>query len=268
MNSTASTSWIRSWVQNGFPHWFSWVVPLAFAAALLAVGRKHPPVQKTPTELMRDARALIEKNDHAGALRETEELLTLFPSNHIYLHQAADLATKLEQHNATAAYLERFVLSSPDPGEACPAITRAYRSAGNFEKMLDSAKRCAMLEPGNSDFKFELALANERAEKPGVALEQYQSGIDSFPGYGDFIIGHARVLLRLDRADEAWREISVYLEKEPGVADAELVAGLAADRTNQKDLARGIFERALQRHPENIEIKSAYERLRERDGVE
>ncbi len=268
MNSTSTKSWIRNWLQNGFPHWFSWVAPLAFAAALFAVGRIHPPVQNTPTELMKDARALIEKNDHAGALRETEELLTLFPTNHIYLHQAADLATKLEQHTETAVYLERFVISSPDPGEACPAITRAYRSAGNFEKMLDSAKRCVKFEPGNSDFQFELALANERAENLGAALEQYQSGIDSFPDYGDFTIGHARVLLRLDRPAEAWRAISAYRETKPGVADAELIAGLAADRTHQKDLAREIFERALQRHPENLEIKDAFEKLREHDGIE
>ncbi len=265
MKSTVVPQQRLNWSER-IPHWFSWVVPLTIAAALLGVGRIHPPVQKSPAELMQSARGLIEKKDFEGALRETNELLAFFPTNHIYIHQAAGLAQQLKKHAEAATYLERLLLHSPNPGEACPDITRAYWSAGNTQKMLDSAERCIKLEPTNSDFKLELALATERSENLEAALEQYRLGLILFPDYGDFAIGHARILLRLGRADQAWREISVYIKSNPDVSDAELIAGLAAERTNQKARARAIFEEALRNHPDNLAIKDAYNNLLQREG--
>ncbi len=251
---------------DGVPHWFSWLMPLTIAIALLSIGRIYLPIQKSPAELMKNVRMFIEKNEPASALREAIELLKLFPNNHIYLHQAAKLASQLNEHVESAKYFERFLLSSPNPSEACPEITHAYWKARNQEKMLDSANRCLILEPTNSDFIFELALATERAEKLDSALEQYKSGITLFPTYGDFAIGHARVLLRLGKSEQAWQEISAYIKAKPGVADAEFIAGLAAERTNQKDRAREIFEKALKNHPDNSEIKDEYKNFLKRKG--
>ncbi len=265
MYITNSEKQNRNW-GSYIPYWFSWLIPLLIAVTLVSIGRIYLPIQKSPAEMMKNVRMFIEKNDPASALNETNELLKLFPSNHIYLHQAAKLASELNEHAESANYLERFLLSSPNPGEACPEITHAYWKARNQEKMLDSANRCLSLEPTNSDFIFELALATERAEKLDSALQQYKSGIASFPSYGDFVIGHARVLLRLGKNEQAWQEISAYIKAKPGVADAELIAGLAAARTNQKDLARAIFEQALRNHPDNSEIKDAYENLLKREG--
>jgi tetratricopeptide (TPR) repeat protein len=228
---------------------------------LLAVGRFRPPQEQTPAEVVQSAKTFIEQRNWVEALAETKRLLELFPNSHIYLDQAARLSAELNQPIQQAAYLERFITASPDPSEACPALTHAYWKAGEVGKMLDASRRCLELAPTNSDLKFDFALATERAGKTEEALSAYHEGQLAYPGYTDFTIGHARMLLRSGRANEAWAEISPVIAANPGISDAELVAALAAEKIGLADEARAILERALKVHPDNSELKEAYSRM-------
>ena len=125
--------------------------------------------------------------------------------------------------------LERFMLSAPEPSEACPRLPEAYRAQITFPKMLDAAKRCLLLEPHNSDFLLELGLSFEQADELPSALEIFQKGALEFPEYFDFSIGHARVLLHSGQTQKAWAEIMIVLKSHPELTDAQGVALQAAN---------------------------------------
>lgn len=230
------------------------------------MGRFQPPHERTPAELVQSLHKFEQSEQWPDALQAAEELLQLFPNSHIYLEQAAKFSARLQRPTDEAAYLERYILTSPDPGQACPALAHAYWQLKQIDKMIGAAKRCVALEPKNSDFLFDLALANERAGLIQEALLQYRAGKNQFPRYTDFAIGFARLLLRSDRAKEAWEEISKIIDQTPGIADAELVAGLAAQRTDQIDRARKIFVLAVKNHPDNQELKEALQTFLSQHG--
>ena len=202
----------------------------------------------------------MKERKYQDALKFSDDLLAHFPNNHVYLEQAAIIEHNLGRPIEEAQMLERFIKVAPDPSEACPRIAHAYRATNEPARMLDAAKRCTNIEPRNSDFQLELALAFERTGDLGQALRTYEKGMVDFPDYTDytdFAIGQARVLLHTGRADESWREIQEILAHHPDNADAELVAGLAAMRMNEWESATKILARGVREHPKNTELRDA-----------
>jgi tetratricopeptide (TPR) repeat protein len=239
------------------PGWDDWVFPLILIAAFTYLSRFQSPAAVGPRIWVQKAHSLMSERKYQEALKFSDDLLVHFPNNHVYLEQAATIEHSLGHSSEEAKMLERFIKVAPDPSEACPRIIHAYQDAKEPVRMLDAAKRCTEIEPHNSDFQLELALALERTGDLGQALSTFAKGQLEFPDYTDFAIGQARVLLHAGRGDEAWQQIQEILAGHPDNADAELVGGLAAMRMNDWAAAKQILARGVREHPNYNELREA-----------
>jgi tetratricopeptide (TPR) repeat protein len=250
------------------PNEFSWgdlFLPLCILAgyAILNYSYLSPP---DPGLWVQQARDLLAARRFEEALIYSDKLLAHFPTSQVYLSQAALIYKNLGRAHDEAATLERFIKVAPDPSEACPEIVHTYRQAQETDHMLDAANRCLALEPRNSDFQLETALAYERTAQFGRALTMYSKGVEDFPSYADFAIGRARVLLHTGRTAEAWNEIRIILAQNPKNADAELVAALAAMQLKRPTEAKAILDRAVSEHPQYQDLRDALKRLQNQAG--
>lgn len=242
--------------------WFDLLLPLLIVGLFLAFIQWQKSKQENPSHWVAESRKLIRTGQYQAALEYTNKLLKAFPKNYVHLDQAARIYQKLGDYPKEAAMLEKFIPVASDPSEACPRISQAYRAMGEKKAMLRAAQSCLSLNPGNSDFLFEMALSYERFGDYDKALKTYLEGKNLFTNYLDFKIGYARVLEVQGKSEKAWSEISEVLVKSSVNEDAQIVAVKSLISLKNKTEAEKILNKALSDHPDSEELKHLKERFK------
>ena len=216
--------------------------------------------------LVAEARALISGGDYAKALEPARKLHDAYPSSDIYVEQLATTYHHLNRPVEEAALWEEYLLTAPNPNQACPHLGFAYRAQGRQDKALDAFERCLKLDPSDPDAILYLALAEEREGHAEKATELYKRGLTLVPDYHDLRLGLARIDLRAGRVAEAKSAALFVLKAAPDNTDALFVAGLACTRTGDLATARKYLERGLRLSPGNSDLTQALAQVAAREG--
>src|SRR5258708_11892988 len=170
-------------------------------------------------KLWDECNSLFRDGKYQEALPGVLKLHESYPGSHIYMEMAAQIYDHLGRYNEEAGFWEMYFDHAPNPVTACPQIGQAYWKQGKEKEAITAYQRCLALEPDNSDSILYLARALEMLGDPGQAAQLYERGLRVSPDYTDIQMGLARVWLREGK-----------------------VAG-----------ARGIVDKALQKHPTNAD---------------
>lgn len=250
-----------------------------------------------PRELIEESHKQMQNGNFEKALELTQQVILKFPSSHIYQEQLATIYHQLKRPNEEASALEKFILTSPDPSEACPRLPLAYQKLGKTDESIHAAERCCAFSPRNADFEFQLALLLERAGRLAEAQQHYKKGSRIDPRNIDLTVGLARTSFFQGMILESQTVIDQVLMNHPDYVDALLVAAmLARDRKDfpkareyllrgikfspsyldfyliladveesvgKKDEAKIYYNRALTLDPENAKAKQELKKLEE-----
>jgi tetratricopeptide (TPR) repeat protein len=194
------------------------------------------------------------------ALRRAE------PENHTYLAELAEVYGRQGRHREEASMWEQYMDRAPLPIEGCPQIGRAYQRQGLETQALAAYRRCLSIDPENIDSLFFLARALEYYGKSTEAERLYREGYTRRPAYADFGIGLARMQLRNGRPHDALKLAIEMVESNPKNSDALLVAGLAAERTGDRENAKRYLRRGAAVSSRDADLEIALGRLAEQEA--
>jgi tetratricopeptide (TPR) repeat protein len=193
----------------------------------------------------------------AEALEPTDQLVTRFPGQHVYMARLAEIYRKLGRPADEAATWEAFMDRSPLPAEACPFIGHAYRKLGKYDQALAAFSRCFEADPRNAELAFFVGLGHEWVSRYDTAQEWYARAIDMAPPHYDSEVGLARIQLHRSRLDQALGQARAVLRHMPTHVDAVLVAGLAEQRAGHRAEARTYLEKAATLSEDYFDVQLA-----------
>ncbi len=194
--------------------------------------------------------------------------------------QLADLRAKLHQPEHAAAALDRVVALEPTDDGAWNRLVRLYTEGGEWKKLLALYnRRLAFVAEGPARLKLlmeTIALAEERAEAPAMALELGLDAVDAFWTHGPLLTRVVRLAmehgewaaviqhLRAGGATpEAIREVALTmlrtLEEKPDYALAWFLGQLLEAGGIDKEAAARCYQHAITVEPR---LGEPWERMR------
>jgi tetratricopeptide (TPR) repeat protein len=211
---------------------------------------------ENPRYTLERVETLKKRSNYLQALTHIKRLTKQFPTNHVYWQQEADIEHRLAQSKDEARALEKVMIYSSMPGEACPALGQAYESSGEKSKALEAHLRCLKLEPTNIDFQFYLAHSEERFGSIDNAFEGYQKCLKHIETHMDCNTGLARVYLRKGQPNEALNVLAApaLRAKVNNNADALLARAISQRRLDRPKLATEDLEKATKLAPEYTDL--------------
>jgi tetratricopeptide (TPR) repeat protein len=178
------------------------------------------------------------------ALGPTQSLVERFPTQQVYADRLARIHFNLDRPSDEAAAWERYVLHSPTPEDACPAIGNAYLRAGERVRALNAFERCRDFDPMSAELWYFLGRAYQQAGEHERALEVFTEAVRVDPQHSDSRIGLASVLLGRNDPAAALEAVTPAVARVPENPDVHLLQGLAHQRLGQPLEARTALERA------------------------
>ena len=226
-----------------------------------------PDVARTPIEgaatssdeRAADAAAIraLDAEQWDDALAGTMALVQRFGERPAYLARLATLYNRLHRPADEVAQWERFMLVSPRPSQACPALGKAYRGLGQYEEAVGAFTRCLAADPGSALLVYYLGLGYEWAGDFGHARETYGRAITMAPPGFEPRVSLARVNLHENALTAARDGAAAVLAQVPTHVEAALVAGLAEQRAGHRVEARKYLELAGKLSPEYFDVRLA-----------
>lgn len=204
---------------------------------------------KETRALLAKAKALEAQNKFQEAIVPLTRLREIYPENHIYIGQLADIYHQLEDYKQEAEMWEKFLTYAPLPYEGCPQIGKAYQAQGLKKEARHAFERCLAMDEQDSDSLFFLGHAVETDGEYDLAAKLYRRGLQVSPRYPDLILGLARIQVRRGELADAKKGVDSVLVRKPNNVDALLVAGLVAWRSGDYAQARRYLERGMQLSP-------------------
>jgi tetratricopeptide (TPR) repeat protein len=130
----------------------------------------------------REVERLIAVGRFDAALPIALDLQRTYPEQPLVTQWLALIYRGLGRRAEEAAAWERYVAASSEPGEACPAIARAYEALEDKERALEWFERCVAYAPDQPEPLADLAAAWERAGDRRQALDGYRRAVRLDPG--------------------------------------------------------------------------------------
>jgi tetratricopeptide (TPR) repeat protein len=196
-------------------------------------------------DLARQSDRLITAKKWAEARGPLEELHRQLPRNLVYVEQLGRVYRKLGLLPQEAQMLEKFILLSPKPADACPRIGVAYKLMKKIPEAIDAFERCVSFDRDDPDLMFQLGLLYERDGRRARALELYQKGYAIDAKNPDLGVALARMVLHQGDAKKALAQVQLALAISPDDVDGLLIEGMALRNLGRLDEARQRLERAL-----------------------
>lgn len=206
-----------------------------------------------------DAQSLraVDAEQWDDALALTLALVQRFGEKPPYLSRLATIYNRMHRPTDEVAQWERFMAVAPRPGQACPAIGKAYRGLGQYEQAIDAFTRCLAADPKNALLVYYVGLGYEWAGDFTPAREYYTRAILMAPPGFEARVSLARVDLH-ENALAAARDGAVsVLAQVPTHVEAALVAGLAEQRSGRRAEARRHLELAAKLSPDYFDVRLA-----------
>lgn len=226
-----------------------------------------PDVARTPiegpaittSERTADAAAIraVDAEQWDDALAGTLALVQQFGERPAYVARLATIYNRLHRPADEVAQWERFMIVSPRPAQACPALGKAYRGLGQYEEAIGAFTRCLAADPGSALLVYYLGLGYEWAGDFGHARETYSRAITMAPPGYEPRVSLARVNLHENALTAARDGAAAVLAQVPTHVEAALVAGLAEQRAGHRVEARTYLELAGKLSPEYFDVRLA-----------
>jgi tetratricopeptide (TPR) repeat protein len=212
----------------------------------------RPPLPEAASEEVDPAREMARETDRlvsaskwGQARGPLEELHRRLPRNLVYVEQLGRVYRKLGLLREEATMLEKFILLSPKPADACPRIGVVYKLQKKIPEAIDAFERCVSFERDDPDLMFQLGLLYERGGRRAKALELYQKGYGIDPKNPDLGVALARMYLHQGDARKALGQVQLALLISPDDVDALLISGMALRNLGRLEEGRTQLERGL-----------------------
>jgi tetratricopeptide (TPR) repeat protein len=246
--------------------------------------RIHVP-DDTPDATLVAARAAMDHNDYAEAIRKYQDYLTRKPDDadahfdlgntYASLKQNADAKTEYEKAISLnpkfdVAYVNLgIVLMQTDPAAAIEPFQHAadllpkearprfllgwaYERTGKLPLAIEQYRAAVKLNDKNSDAHFALGRALLISNQPAEAETEFRAALATDPANDQAHLGLSQALTAKKKFDEAAKELRIYLEAQPNDSEARVARALALARENQNEEALTELDRAAAAGPEGL----------------
>lgn len=228
------------------------ILILTFLSILLTGCAENKALVKKKSQALEDlGNALIQQGDLRGGLEKLLEASKLDPKN-ANIHNELGLAYRdLRAYEKSAAHFKRALVLQPEFPEAqnnlgtlylllgewdlaiaCfqravsdilyktphfsyNNIGLAYYNKGDYQRAIENYQKALRFFPSYSLCYENLARAYEATKSFQAAIESYNKSISYGPSYPSAHFYLARLYLRLDRKDEAARELKLTMVLDP-----------------------------------------------------
>ena len=151
---------------------------------------------------------------------------------------------------------ERIIERFGDEWDVLVRMAELYNSMGQVDKAIGALQKMSAIDPGNAELKRTLAQTFVRAQRYDEALAVYADLREIDPGNFDYIGELATVYLLKKEYSKAAELYDLILEGDSVSIDVKLRIGEVYFSQLEKDstlvpLARGLFERIRDNHPED-----------------
>lgn len=245
-----------------FTHVMRISMPLLLFSVLFSPGcrtRKPAATTAVPAYIIRDPALLEQRADSLFFSAERSKILGDYRTA---ITQFSDYL-RLKKNNPTAYYeLSRLFIEVRNPGYALGFARRAANmdtsnkwfqitlaDAFGVNSMNDSAAmvydRLARKYPDSDEYLYNKGMFLAKAEKNAAALEVFDQLEQKTGVVEELAFQKQRLLLKLDRVDDAAAEIQKLINDNPGETRFYLVLGDIYSANDRKDEAIAIYHTAL-----------------------
>lgn len=234
----------------------------------------------------------LESGRHQDAADWLARAITVSPENPAYLSNLGEAYRRLGRWRDAAQTLVKAVALAPELAIPSHNLGLALKELGEADSAIACFERAADLEPEKGIFQYRLAKLLEDRGQAVRALGHYQCALALMPGSPDIARDLARTLRRCGRLraadalerratsgglrsvevesafdetrlgsdDDAAREFTAALERDPDFAEAHFNLGIIETRRGESERALACFERATDLAPERFAFQHALAR--------
>lgn len=238
-----------------FPHYYLAGVYLATSRNDKAVAELEPSralLANDPENEFLMAEACLDTGHNGDAralIQSLADQAQLTPSQNYAL---AVLLTSKRLYPEAVLRFEYAQLREPQSWIVKYDLAIAYLNAGHVDKALLLLQPLAADQPGNASVLSSLGSAYEAADRLPQALEAYRGAVRADPQDPDRYLDYTRLLMDLDRNDEAMKVVEQAIPATQDAYALEVRLGVLRDKQGRFDEARTTLNQAIELHPEII----------------
>lgn len=213
---------------------------------------------ETPESMVTSAKGYLEKDDTKAAVIQLKNALQSNPD----LAEARFLLGKamLESGNPTAAEVElRKAAELKYPADQLvPIMARTLLMLGQTQKITDELAKTELTTPeSKADLLTTVGQAYLMAGKVDAAQAAFDSAIVAVPGYGQALIGQARIKASNRDLEGALALLDSSLEKNSKLYEALQLKGVILAAQGNSDAATEAYRKVLEIKPDYLPAHSA-----------
>lgn len=213
---------------------------------------------ETPESMVASAKGYLEKDDTKAAVIQLKNALQSNPD----MAEARFLLGKamLESGNPTAAEVElRKAAELKYPADQLvPLMARTLLMLGQTQKITDELARTELTSPeSKADLLTTVGQANLAVGKVDAARAAFDAAVVAVPGYGQALIGQARIKASTRDLEGALALLDSSLEKNPKLYDALQLKGVILAAKGDFDAATAAYRKVLEIKPDFLPAHSA-----------
>ncbi|MBU8870367.1 MAG: tetratricopeptide repeat protein [Gemmatimonadales bacterium] len=160
--------------------------------------------------------------------------------------EPSSVVEPLEATEAAAGIEDSIEDSSPkQPRVVTYDLSEQKYLAGDFEEAADLFALYTEQHPGNAWGHYMEGLSNWKAGDPEVSEKAFIAALEIKPDHLKALVNYGRILLEMDRADEARIQLEAALEIDPLSVDANRVLGRAYHNLGLQEEAAASYRAAL-----------------------
>jgi Flp pilus assembly protein TadD len=239
----------------------------------------------TPDPVLVTARAAMDRNDYAEAVRSYKEYLTKKPDDadahfdlgnaYASLKQTADAKTEYEKAisldtKLDAAYVNLGItLMETDPAAAVKPLQKAaellpkearpqfllgwvYERSGRLPLAIEHYRTAENIDSKNSDIHFALGRALLTSNQAADAETEFRAAIAAETSNAQAHLGLSQALMAQKKYDEAASELGVYLHTQPNDSEVRISRALALAKLGKNEDALAELDRAAASGAESL----------------
>lgn len=208
---------------------------------------------ETPESMLVSAKSYLEKNDSKAAVIQLKNALQSDPN----LAEARFLLGKamLESGNPTAAEVElRKAADLKHPADqVVPLMARALLMLGQTKKITDALAKTELTAPeSKADFQATLGQTYLMTGKTSEAQAAFDASLAAVPGYGQALIGQARIKAGKRDLKGAMALLDSGLEKNPKLYEALQLKGVILAAEGNRNAAAEAYRKVIEIKPDYV----------------
>lgn len=241
--------------RDKFTHYYLAILYLATSREQEAVNQLEPArslLENDPDNEFVMAKACLNTNHTAEGLAMIEALESRSELSVSQDFELAVILSKMQMYMEAVRRFENAVDMRPTSWECKYNLAIAWLDAGRGDQAIAVLEPLAIERPENSAVLSLLGSAYETTEKLPQALDAYQKAVRDDPQNPDRYLDYTRLLMELDRNDEATKIVEEGIQGTPDAYALDIRLGVLQMKRGMYDDARSAFNRAIALHPEIV----------------